>query len=77
MKPSSVASLNSCRGATNDVQFLAAIRVDRATDPKRRDFQPFTIDLESLGPDPSDLAVRSPDPLSEDDLEGVEDEADR
>jgi len=64
------------RGATNDTQFLAAVRVDRATDPKRRNFEPFAIDLESLAPEPSDLAVRGPDALSDDDLEGVDDEPD-
>ncbi len=65
------------RGATNDQQFLAAVRVERASDPKRRNFEPIVIDLESLAPEPSDLAVRGPDPLSADDLEGVEDEQDR
>jgi hypothetical protein len=65
------------RGGWNDVQFLAAVRVDRATDSKKRTFEPFAIDLESLAPEPAEpLASRSTEPLEPEDLEGVEDEPD-
>jgi hypothetical protein len=65
------------RGATNDVQFLGAARVDRATDPKRRNFERFAIDLESLAPEPTESLTVRVEPLPADELEGVEDEPER
>lgn len=64
------------KGRTTDDAFLAASRVDRASDPRKRNFEPIRI---TVGEGGLPIAVQRPDDrapieVPEQDLEGVEDE---
>jgi hypothetical protein len=62
------------RGGTMDHEFLAAARVERATDPKARNFERFTVDTDAMGGG-TYVTTRTAPELTEADLQGMDDQA--